>query len=1060
MRKLLAILTMVVVSFTGLYAQTNRTVTGTVSDEKGAPLVGVSINALSADRKVASTAVSDASGKFSINVNGSVRNLQFVYVGLEEQIVPVAGKSSVSVKLISSSAALSEVVVVGYGTQKRKEATGNTANIKGADVAEKPIQSFEAGLAGRAAGVQITVPSGVLNSPPVFRIRGTNSISLSSQPLIIVDGVASPTGDFSATNAAGNALASINPNDIESIDIAKDAASTAIYGSRAANGVVFITTKRGKSGRAKITYDGWVGSSSPYGLPKLLDAFQYTTFKNQALANNAPLLTANPTFKFALANGPNGSPINTNWYDYVYRTGTSHSHNVNVSGGNENTNYYFSMGYTGQQGITQKNDFQRTNVLFNIDSRVSKAVTIGGKISYSNEKNLAATASGSLNGEGFNTGGLARLALVNAPNVSPYNNDGTYNIGPTYVGPMNNVISGGMVGFYNPVPILDLSRSNSEFNHVQSNAYFQLKPVNWLTLRSQYGIDYLLVDNDIFQNPVHGDGQPSAGNASSSHSTNKTWLWTNTAQADYTFASKHNVSLLLGTEQQRRTTLGFGINRQTLSDPAYTIIQAGYTLNNSTGQSFGENYLYSTFGRLNYNYDRKYFLSGNIRQDEYSALGVKKGVFWGASAGWEITREKFWESAHLDHVFSSFKIRGSYGKVGNVSGIGDYSPYSTFVSGLYGGTASLSFANGSVGSPNLTWETSKKTDVGFSFGLFKDRLTGEVAYYNNNIDGLILAVAQAPSTGLPGSPLQNVGSMYNKGLEITLNAVPVRTKDFSWTTNFNLTFNKNMVTALAPGLKVIQTSTSGSETVNETLPGYSLGYLWVIRTAGVDPATGKRIFVNSAGNNVYYQNVAPAGQFNYANADGTRYIGPGGATAISQGSDAVLYQNTQPKQYGGFSNTFNYKGFSLDVLLTYQLGFYVYYGTNAGLHDQRFWNNATDILDIWTKAGDIAKYPKSVYGDNVSNGSAMPMDINVFKGDFLKLRNVSLSYNLPKSLLDKAKISSARFYVSGQNLAIITKYPGPDPEVSSNGTSSSGQGVDRNTGVNARTITVGLNIGF
>jgi TonB-linked SusC/RagA family outer membrane protein len=1060
MRKLVTLLSCFVLIIGQLNAQSNRTVTGLVTDDKGVALSGVTVTALAPDRKVSATAISDASGKFSIRVTDRTRVLQFAYVGLEEQTVSIAGKAEVTVRLIAASANLSEVVVVGYGTQKKKEQTGSSTSIKGADIAEKPIQSFEAGLAGKAAGVQITVPSGILNAPPVFRIRGTNSISLSSQPLIIVDGVAAPTGDFSATNAAGNALASINPNDIESVDIAKDAAATAIYGSRAANGVVFITTKRGKTGRAKVSYDGWVGFTSPYGLPKMLNAQQYTDFKNAALANNVPLITANPTFKFALTNGPDGQPINTDWNDYVYRNGLSTSHNINVSGGNENTNYYFSLGYTGQEGITQKNDFKRANALFNIDSRINKVITIGGKISYSNEKNLAATTSGSLSGEAFNTGGLARLAIVNAPNISPYNNDGSYNIVGSFVGPMNNVISGGQVGFYNPVPILDLSRSNSEFNHIQSNAYIQVKPVNWLTLRSQYGIDYLLVDNDVFQNPIHGDGQAAAGNASSSHSTNKTWLWTTTAQADYTFASRHNVSLLVGGEQQRRTTLGFGINRQGLSDPAYTVIQAGYTLNNSTGQSFGENYLLSSFGRLNYNFDRKYFLSGNIRQDEYSALGVKKGIFWGASAGWEITREKFWGSMHLDNVFSSFKLRGSYGKVGNIGGIGDYSPYSTLVSGLYGGTATLSFANGSVGNPTLQWETSKKTDVGLNFGLFKERLTAEISYYNNNIDGLILNVQQAPSTGLPSSPAQNVGSMYNKGLEITLNAMPIRTKDFSWNTNFNLTFNENKVTSLAPGLTVIQTSTSGSETVNETLPGYSIGYLWVIRTGGVDPATGKRIFINSAGTPVYYQNVAPAGQFQYANADGTKYVGPGGATAISQGNDAVLYKNTQPKQYGGFSNTFSYKGFSLDVLLTYQLGFYVYYGTNAGLHDQRFWNNAVDVLDIWKKAGDVAKYPKSIYGDNVSNGSAMPLDINVFKGDFVKLKNLSLSYSLPKTILDKIKVSSIRMYVSGQNLAIITKYPGPDPEVSSNGTANNGQGVDRNTGVNARVITVGLNVGF
>jgi hypothetical protein len=306
--------------------------------------------------------------------------------------------------------------------------------------------------------------------------------------------------------------------------------------------------------------------------------------------------------------------------------------------------------------------------------------------------------------------------------------------------------------------------------------------------------------------------------------------------------------------------------------------------------------------------------------------------------------------------------------------------------------------------------------------------------------------------------------MYNQGIEFTVNAMPVQTKRFNWVTNFNITYNKNLVTKLAPGLTVIQTSTSGSETVNQTEAGYSEGYLWVIRTAGVDPGTGKRIFVNAAGQNVYYQYYAPAGQFNYSTtADGTtKYISKTGGTSITQAADAVMYKNVVPKYVGGWSNTFNYGPLSLDVLLTYQAGFYVYYGSNAGLHDQRFWNNDKDILsDGWNATGQTGrKYARQVFGDNVSNGSAMPLDINVFSGNFVKVRNVTVSYTLPVATLQSIRISSARVYISGQNLGIFTKYPGPDPEVSSNGNSTSSQGVDRNTVANARTILIGLNVGF
>lgn len=1063
MRKLLVALTAVLLFSGQLLAQ--KTITGKVTDEKGDPIPNASVMV----KGSTTGTVTSNDGMFSITLPANAKTLVFSSVNMGTEEVSVGSQTNINISLKNADRSLQEVVVVGYGTQRRKEATGSLSSVKGSAVAQKPIQSFESGLAGKAAGVQITVPNGVVNNPPVFRIRGTNSISLSSYPLIVVDGVPTYTGDNGSTSAPANALASINPNDIESIDIAKDAAASAIYGSRAANGVVFITTKKGKAGKARINYDGWVGFTKPTRLPEIMNAQQYVDYKNNAL-NNLKALRPTTTGGFIIPNDANGNPINTNWYDEAYRNAFSHSHNINVSGGNEGTTYYLSVGYTKQEGILQKNDFERKNILANVDSRISKIVSVGGKLSYSNEGNFIGGTSGSLPGEAFASAGSARLAFALPPNVSPFNNAGGYNIASaTAIGGMGNVVDGANPYTFNNVRmLLDLNRSNNEVNHLQANAYIQLKPVSWLTLRTTYGIDNMLVDNDIFANPYHGDGAGTSsgpgGGASGIFGKDKTWLWTNTAQFDYTIAEHHTIGALIGNEQQRRTSMSFGINRRTLSDSAYQYLQAGFTTNNATSMGLGENYLLSTFGRLSYDYKKKYFLSGNIRQDEYSALGQKKGTFWGASAGWEITQENFWTAAGLNNVFSSFKIRGSYGKVGNVAGIGNFATFSNYGSGLYGGSATLQFS--SVGNPVIGWETSKKTDIGFSFGVLSDRLTGEVAFYKNDIDNLILNVPQAPSTGLPSGILQNVGTMYNKGIEVTLNAAIINKKDFTWNSSFNFSYNKNEVTALANGLAEIQTSTSSLETVNKSLPGYSLGYLWVVRTGGVDPATGRRIFYNQAGNPIYYQNVAPAGQFNWSNADGTRYekTNPDGSKTplqITQADDAVLYGNTQPKYVGGWDNTFRFKNFELNTLLTYQLGFYIYYGSNAGLHDQRFWNNATDMLgNYWTKAGDNVQWPKPVYGDNVSNGSSIPLDINVYKGDFIKLRTVQLAYNLPKPLLGKAKIASARVYVSAQNLAIITDYPGPDPEVSANGNSTTGSGVDRNTLANGRTITIGLNIGF
>lgn len=1043
-----------------------RTISGTVtSKEDNQPLPGVTIRFRGAKGGTQTA----ADGKFVVKIPPSVTALEFSMLSYVSKSYAIGNSNVVNIVLENDAKTLNDVVVVGYGTQKRGEITGSTASVAGAVIAQKPIQSLEAGLAGRASGVQITVPSGLLNAAPVFRIRGTNSISLSSQPLFVIDGIVATQGDASnaasLTAAASNPLSSINPNDIESIDIAKDAASTAIYGSRAANGVVFVTTKRGKTGAPRVSYDTWIGWSSPYRLPKLLDAFQYTDYKNEAVANANALRpgsvdikvnNVNQLPKFALTNGPDGKPINTRWYDYAYHTGFSQNHNANVSGGTENTKYYLGAGYSNQEGLYIKNSFKRLSSLFNIDSKINDYLSIGGKLSYSNEKNLAGINSGSSYGDAYGTSGVARTALVNAPNVSPFNNDGTYNLGATFVGPMNNVVNSGQVGFYNFAQILSKNRDNNESDHIQSNAYVQLKPFKWLTLKSVYGIDNISTDYDTFYNPIHGPGQGANGEAIGVFRKRKNWTWTNTAQADYA-TGKHSFSALLGQEQQRNTIAGFGIDRQGLTDPDYTVVEAGFTTNNSTSTILEENYLLSYFGRLNYNFDGKYFLSGNIREDKYSALGQKKGVFWGASAGWEITKEDFWKTSGLDRIFSNFKIRGSYGKVGNIAGVNNFATFTTFSSGLYGGSPTSVYNY--TGNKDLKWETSKKTDVGINFGILNNRINAEIAYYKNNIDGLIINVPQAPSVGIPGTGiLLNAGTMYNRGYEIALNTTPVQTAKFSWTSNFNISFNKNEVTSLSPGLKEIifaTGSTATGENVNRTAPGYSIGYLYVVRTAGVDPATGNRIFLNAAGRKVTYQHIVATGasNWNYLD-DGSR------APAITQSADAVMYKNSAPKAYGGFDNTFRYGGFDLNVMLTYQLGFYVSYGTNAGLHDQRYWNNAVDVLNRWQKVGDITNFPRAVYGDNVSYGNTIPLDINVFKADFVKLRNLSLGYTFPKSILGKAKLNNLRVFVAGQNLAIITNYPGPDPEVSSNGSNAAGQGSDRNSGPNARTYTMGLSVGF
>ncbi|MDF2192496.1 TonB-dependent receptor [Paraflavitalea sp. CAU 1676] len=1040
MRKTLSlVITMLLLTGT-LLAQT-RVITGKVTDDKGGPVPNASV--IIKGTNTGTTTNGD--GAFSITVPATAKTLVISAVGQGSAEIAITSKNIVDVSLKNLDKELQEVVVVGYGTQKKSSVTANITTVKGAALADKPAPSFDASLGGRAAGVQITVPNGVVNNPPVFRIRGTNSINLSSYPLIVIDGIPTFTGDVSSANAAANPLASVNPSDIESMDILKDAAATAIYGSRGANGVVLITTKKGKRGKSKVTYDGWAGVSKATRLWDMLNADEYMLVKNEGLKNAKS--TNYPGF--LPTNGPDGKPINTDWYDYAYRNGFSHSHNVAVSGGTDNTTYYFSAGYTDQQGIVIKNSFNRKNIRFNVDNRISKILSVGLNANYSNELNKASISSGSLPGQAFSSAGLARLALALPPNISPYNNDGTYNVSGAAIGKMNNVEG---INFYNPVPLIDHNYSNAENDHIQGNVYIQLKPIADLTIRTNYGIDYLNVDNRGFTTPLNGDGYPG-GSTFGLLNKMKRWVWTTTAQYDKTFFDKHTISVLAGTEQQGTNTESYGINRTNLSDPFYTNLQGGWLNQTATGMGIGENYLWSGFSRLNYDFDRKYFLTGTFRRDGYSAFaeGLEYGNFYSVSAGWDVSQEKFFTNLGIDKVVNSLRLRGSYGTSGNISGIGNFASYSFYSAGTYNGQATLAFSQ--AGNKELTWETSKKTDIGFTFGLFNDKITGEFAYYKNDIDGLLLNVSQSPSTGMPNSPLMNIGEMYNKGIEVTLNATPVSNKNFRWNTSFNFSTNKNMVTKLAPGVPFV-TNATGLETVNITKPGYSLGYLYLIPTEGVDPQTGRRIFVNANNDRLLYDHAGPTGAKYTYMKDGSP------APAIDLGRDArTLYQST-PKFYGGFDNTFSYKKFDLNVLLTYQGGFYVYNGTQATIRDQRFWNSEKAVLNRWQKPGDVTEIPRLVFGDNVSNGSANPISDNVQKGDFVKLRNVALGYTFDQKALSKVGLSTARMYVSGQNLAVLTAYNGPDPEVSTNGNGNGNQGVDRNSVGNAITFTVGLTLGF
>jgi TonB-linked SusC/RagA family outer membrane protein len=996
-----------------------KTVSGVVSDASG-PIPGANVVVKGTNRSVQS----DFNGAYSIKVKaGEV--LMFSFVGMNNSSVTVGASSTVNVKMTSDSQNLEEVVVVGYGTQKKRDVNGAISKIGGDKIKDIAVQSFDQALSGAAAGVNVTTPNGVLGNQAVIRIRGINSISLSSYPLIVIDGVPSWNGDnLNQSSAANNPLADINQADIDSIEVLKDASSSAIYGSRAAAGVILITTKKGKLGKTSINFDSSVSFTSAYNLIPLLDAQGFTDIKNEGLANFGT--PANGTTRgFYTMKDASGNLVDTNWYDYAYRTGVAYNHSISISGATENTKYFLSAGQLEQEGMFINNDFRRQTGRFSLDQKVNSWVTLGGTFNYTNSRTNG-LATGSANAAAFSSSGAARLAFVQAPNVGPFNNDGTYNLRGNQIGFGNNLTG---LQFQNAKYLLDKNTYSAQNDHIISNFYIGLKLLKGLNFKSLYGIDNLIVENKSFENATHGEGFTDKGLASNTMNRYSRKSIQNILDYNTSFGENHNLSALLGSERQYSKIDAWGATRKTVSDPFFNEYQGGYTTIVPAGNSLIENYLESYFGRVNYDYNRKYYFSVNARRDGYSAFapGNKWGDFYGGSLGWTVSEEDFYKNSAIGEVVNQFKLRASYGLVGNNQGIASYASSSFFNAGLNGTNSTLFYSQ--AGNKNLTWETSKKTDFGLNFGLFNDRITGELGYYKNDIDGLILDVPQASSTGIPDSRiLTNVGSMNNRGYELTLNAKVLSEGKFKWNTSFNFTAQKNKVTALDSNGSDVITATSGLENTSITRVGESIGNFYIVKTGGVNPANGRRIFYYRDGTAVQYDHSAATTAARWTK------VSDGSITrAAGQANDAVVLGPALPKYFGGFNNTFLYKGFDLNVSIYFSGGNYVYNGTNAGLHDMRVWNNSADVLTRWKNPGDVTAIPRIVFGDNVSNGSSMPISDNLEKGDFVKVRNIAFGYSLPKDLIEKMKFTNLRFYLSVQNAFTFTNYSGFDPEISTNG---------------------------
>ncbi|AZA77504.1 TonB-dependent receptor [Chryseobacterium sp. G0186] len=957
-------------------------------------------------------------GKLSVLSAGV---LFFIGQGVMAQKVK---KDTVSTKEID------EVLVVGYGTQKKKEVTGAVTSIKAADVASIAAPSFEQQLAGKAAGVQITSTTGILGEAPRVRIRGIASITSGTSPLYIVDGIPIFSGDVGGQTAT-NGLGDINPNDIESFEVLKDGAATAIYGSRAANGVILITTKKGKGGKLSLNFSNYAGYAMPIGLYNLLQTPDFIAISNEKRANAGQSAIAF------------GTEYNTDWQKAVLRSAAFQTDNtLSASGSFGKSSYYTSIGYTKQEGVAIPNEMQRFSTRANVDHQAFEWMKIGTNLSFTKTDYIGLnTGASSLSGNIYN----AIKQLPNTPIFDPKSPTG-YNIDatdPRVVGRWQNALLAGD-NITNIVYALNNNRQRSSVNRLIGSLYSDIKFLPYLSYRFQVSVDQSQTKGFIYWNPVHGDGRGSNGFIRNDFSDYLRGNIQNILTFNKTFAEKHNIGAVAVYEYQKQKLQSFYGGGTNLSTPFFN----NGIISNSVGtpQSGGgitEQGIISYAGRFNYNYAGKYFLQASIRRDGLSSLPMnnKWGNFPGASVGWTVSKENFMEK--ISNVVSDLKLRASYAKVGNTD-IGNYYPYmglfSNFKYADYTGVAYSQIYN-----PDLKWETSNKYDFGVDLALFNNRLKFTFDYFENKVADMIIEAPVAPSLGVPNNSIyKNVGDMKNKGFEFSVDYNVLNTENFGLDVNANLTLMSNKVLALANNNADIFSSANNIIRVGESLRSiYGFDY-W-----GVNAANGNPVYYKADGSLVQ----GLVGQGSYAVFD------PSNPNDVSKSStlglsDKKVLGNTIPKYFGAVGIKFRFYDFDLGTTVRFSGGNKIFNATRRDLMTLNFNNNSAEILGRWqspSNPGD-GLTPRLYFGDNtLSNQTSNATSRFLEDGSFVKFDVISLGYTFPKETLKSIGVRNLRIYFQAQNAFIITKYKGLDPEMEN-------AGVDFNGTPRQRVLSMGFNV--
>ena len=1022
------------------------TVSGTVVDELGEPLIGATVQ----QKGTSNGTSTDIDGQYSMSISPK-GTITVSYVGYNTQTIDVNGRTVINVTMQENSAVLDEVVVVGYGQMKRSDLTGSVVSV-GEDAVKKSIStSIDQVLQGRAAGVQIQANSGTPGASTSIRIRGINSLNATNQPIFVIDGVVI---DSATDDESSNPLSSINPSDIVSMDVLKDASATAIYGSRASNGVIMITTKRGKAGEATVTYDmyvGWQEMPKKYDMLNLREYAEHHNFRADYLSS------VDKSNAFVR---PDLLGVGTDWQDELFRKAFMMNHNISVTGGNERTTWAFSGGYLDQDGIALGSDFKRYTLRSSLESQIKGWLRGGINFSFTDSKQKVGTDNNTI-----------ISALIQQPTVAVTAPDGSYD-GPDDVWMPDN-----------PVGLASIITNKNKKLNFRFNAFLEATLYKGLTLRTELSGDYNL-NKYYFYEPDYKFGIKTQDQRTSkwTKTDTKYWSWRNILTYNNTFARKHNVNVMLGQEMSKSywenqvgATSGF------LSNSTPDLSAGDVSKSTSTG-SRNINSIASFFGRAFYSFDERYLLTATIRRDGSSkfAKGHKWGWFPAVALAWRISQESFLRDVE---TVNSLKLRAGWGKTGNQN-VSDYA----YMALLANKTTpwGVGVLTGNTANPDLTWETTSSYNIGVDLGLLQNRIEFIADVYYKKTDNLLLQLPLPSFLGSGGygaanNPWGNVGSIENKGIELTLNTTNIVTRDFQWTSNLVFSLNRNKVKSLDTANSSIEKSYQPSSTnyiVTKTVVGEPIGQFWGYKVIGRFDKPEDFYYHDAAGNlqqvaipsgNTISQSSTWIGDYIYEDINGDGVI---------DSSDCTFIGNPEPKFTWGFGNTFTWKGIDLNIFFSGSYGNDALNLTRMRIEDPRQNSNILKSSLNYAKVGLIdpnlpADDYRNLYVTNPGS-TTMPAlqrtdananytrvsDLLVEDASYIRLQNISIGYTFPRNWMRKIYLQNLRVYFSAQNVYTWTKYKGLDPEVGAMYGDALMTGVDYGRYPSPRIYTFGLNVSF